>query len=117
MASFLVETYVRQVDREGFATAVDDLRAAIETLGAGTTGVRHLRSYLVPSDEMGIHAVDADSVDVVKRLAQLAGIEVERIVVAIKVPGGALAGGRMAGARTSPNAGSVRIDPGTGSSR
>ena len=47
-----------------------------------------MRSYLVPSDEMGVHVVDAETADEVKRLAKLAGIEVERIVSAVGVDAG-----------------------------
>jgi hypothetical protein len=84
MASFLVEMYVRQGDREGFAAAVEGLRSA--SAAAKTAGrVRHVRSYLVPSDEMGIHVVDADTADDVRQLAKLAGIEIERVVSAVGV--------------------------------
>ena len=84
MASFLVETYIRQGDRDSFAIAVSGLRSALE-LHALDGQVRHVRSYLVPSDEMGVHVVESDSADAVKRLAKLAGIEVERIVSAVGV--------------------------------
>jgi hypothetical protein len=85
MASFLVETYIRQGDRDQFAAAVGGLRAALEAANGHDGPVRYVRSYLVPSDEMGVHVVESDSAEVVKRLAKLAGIEVERIVSAIGV--------------------------------
>ena len=54
--------------------------------------MEHVRSYLVPSDEMGVHVVEADGVEAVRQLSKLAGIEVERIVAAVAVdPGGAVA--------------------------
>jgi len=84
MASFLVETYVRQGDRDGFATAVDGLRSVVTAANA-LGHVRHVRSYLVPNDEMGVHVLDADSADDVKQLAKLAGIEIERIVSAVGI--------------------------------
>jgi hypothetical protein len=88
MASFLVETYVRQGDRDQFAAAVGGLRAALEAANGHDGPVRYVRSYLVPSDEMGVHVVESDSAEVVKRLAKLAGIEVERIVSAVGVDPG-----------------------------
>jgi hypothetical protein len=84
MASFLLETYIRQGDGDQFAIAVDELRSASEA-NTFDARVRHVRSYLVPSDEMGVHVVESDSADAVKRLAKLAGIEIERIVSAVGV--------------------------------
>lgn len=90
MANFLVETYVPQGDSRRLSIAVASIQTAIET-GPGLAGqVRHVRSYLVPRDEMGVHVVEAESAEAVIRLAKIAGIEVERIVTAIGVePGGA----------------------------
>ena len=85
MASFLVETHVAQGGRDLFATAVDELRAALAEMAVLDSQVRHVRSYLVPSDELGFHVVEADSAEAVVRLAKLAGIEVERIVSAIGI--------------------------------
>lgn len=83
MASFFVETYVPPGDHAKFSTDVEGLRAALEAIAATDGQVHHVRSYLVPSDEMGIHVVEADSAEAVLRLATLAGLEVERIVPAI----------------------------------
>jgi hypothetical protein len=85
MASFLVETHVAQGGRDQFATSIDDLRDALTELAALDRQVRHVRSYLVPGDELGFHVVEADSPDAVVRLARIAGIEVERIVSAIDI--------------------------------
>lgn len=85
MASFVVETYVPSGDAERFAGDVDGIRVAAEAIVVGDGRVYHVRSYLVPSDEMGFHVVEANSVEDVVRLAELAGIEVERIVEAIGV--------------------------------
>lgn len=85
MASFLVETHVAQGGREQFANAVVELRAAFAAIATPDVNARHVRSYLVPSDEMGLHLIEADSVDVVMQGTKLAGIEVERVVSAISV--------------------------------
>ena len=83
MASFFVETYVPPGDHAKFSHDVNGLRAALEAIAATDGQVQHVRSYLVPSDEMGVHVVEAESAEAVMRLATLAGLEVERIVPAI----------------------------------
>lgn len=89
MASFLVETHIPQGDRDRFTVAVDGVREALEAMNVLEHRVEHVRSYLVPSDEMGVHMFEADSAEAVRRLVNLAGIEVERIVAAVAVdPGG-----------------------------
>lgn len=85
MASFLVETHVAQGGREQFACAVDELRSALTEMAVLDSEVRLVRSYMVPSDELGFHVIEADSAEAVVRLAKLAGIEVERIVSAIGI--------------------------------
>jgi hypothetical protein len=83
MASFLVETHVIQGGRAQFATAVDQLRAALDAVPSADRDVRLVRSYLVPRDELGVHVLQANSADAVLRLTRAAGIEVERIVSAV----------------------------------
>ena len=85
MASFVVETYLPQGDADRFAIDVDELRAAVEAIVLVGGQVHHVRSYVVPSDEMGFHVVEADCAEDVVRLATLARIDVERIVEAIGV--------------------------------
>ncbi len=84
MVSFVVETYVPGGDRERFASDVDGIRAAVASIAAEMQ-VHHVRSYFVPSDEMGFHVIEANSAEDVARVTELAGIEVERIVEAIGV--------------------------------
>ena len=85
VTSFVVETFVPADNRERFAVDVDGLRRS----AADSTGgqVRHIRSYLVPGDEMGFHLVEAGTVTDVERIARRAGIEPERIVEAVRVDG------------------------------
>jgi hypothetical protein len=99
MASFVVETYVPQGDQERFAADVDGIRLAAEAIVVVDGRVHHVRSYLVPGDEMGFHVVEADSADDVVRLAKLAGIEVERIAEAIDIGPGRSPDDRSDGAR------------------
>jgi hypothetical protein len=85
MTSFVVETYVSDGDADRFAADVDGIRAAVESGVHAAGRVSHVRSYLVPSDEMGFHVMEAESSDDIVRVAALASIEVERIVTAIDV--------------------------------
>ncbi|HSO29195.1 MAG TPA: hypothetical protein VLS28_04785 [Candidatus Sulfomarinibacteraceae bacterium] len=84
MASFVIETYVPQGDQERFAADVDGIRLAAEAIVVEGR-VHHVRSYLVPGDEMGYHVLEARSAEDVVRVTQLAGIEIERVVEAIGV--------------------------------
>jgi hypothetical protein len=87
MPSFVVETYVPAERRDRFAGSVEDLRAASDRT-VGGTDVRHVRSFLVPGDEMGFHVLEASTAGDVARVTEAAGIEVERVVevVAVDVP-------------------------------
>lgn len=88
MASFLIETFIAAGDRDRFEVGVAGLRSAIEATPVSAGQIRHVRSYLVPRDEMGVHVVEAESIEAVKQLATLAGIEVDRVVAAIGVDPG-----------------------------
>ena len=85
MTSFVVETYVADGNPERFAADVNGIRTAAESALPLARGVHHVRSYLVPSDEMGFHVIHADNAEDVVALTRLASIEVERIVAAIGV--------------------------------
>lgn len=91
MANFVVETFVPQDDPDRFVADVRSLRAAAARLTKAPGGVRHLRSYLVPSDAMGFHVLEAETADDVARVTTAAHIEVERIVTTVSV--GALRSG------------------------
>lgn len=99
MASFVVETYVPQGDPECFASDVDGIRVASEAIVVVDGCVHHVRSYLVRSDEMGFHFLDAETAEDVVRVTEMAGIEVERIVEAIGVGPGRAVDGRTEGGR------------------
>jgi hypothetical protein len=92
MASFVVETFVPGSARDRFAAEAVGLRLAAEADRADPAGVRLVRSYLVPGDEMGFHVVDAASAEIVARVAVAAGIEVERIVESVGVAFGSVVG-------------------------
>jgi len=83
VTSFVLETYVPDGSHERFDIDVGGLRWAAGVDPAGD--VRHVASYLVPSDEMGFHLLEAPSAGDVERIAAEAGVEAERIVEAVDV--------------------------------
>ena len=85
MANFVVETYVPGGAQDRFAADVDGIRLAAEVIVVVDGRVHHVRSYLVPGDEMGFHVVEANNAEDVLRVVELAGIEAERVVEAIGV--------------------------------
>jgi hypothetical protein len=85
MTSFVVETYVPDGDPERFAADVEGILAAVDSVLPVARGVRHVRSYLVPTDQMGFHVIRADNAEDIATVTRLASIEVERIVAAIGV--------------------------------
>lgn len=87
MTNFVIETFVPAERQERFAVDVDGLRRAADTSAGGR--VRHIRSYLVPGDEMGFHLVEAGAATDVELVTSRAGIEPERIVVAVGIDGAA----------------------------
>jgi hypothetical protein len=86
VTSFVLETYVPEGSQEQFTVDVDGLRRAAGLDPAHD--VRHVASYLVPSDEMGFHLIEAASANDVERIAGRAGIEAERIVEAVDIDTG-----------------------------
>ena len=71
MTSFVVETFVPSGNDDRFALDVQGLRHAASAVGGG---VRHIRSYLVPDDEMGFHLIEAGTASDVELVASRAGI-------------------------------------------
>jgi hypothetical protein len=64
---------------------VDSVREASEAISREGIRVRHVRSYVVPEDEMCFHVFEAGSVEDVTRVSEIAGIQVGRIVETIGV--------------------------------
>jgi len=87
MPSYVVETYVPAERREGFERTVAQLRAACEAerTSPDRAAVRHLRSFLMPGDEMGFHVLEAAAATRVAAVTEAAGIEVERVVEVVTV--------------------------------
>jgi len=82
MPSYVVETYVSG-DAPGRLEA--DARSIRNAASALAGHVTVVRSYLVPGDEMGVHVLEADTLEAAAHAAASAGVEVERIVETIRV--------------------------------
>ena len=78
MSWFLVEAYA-PADRSLTDVEADARRATMEMASDGTL-VRYLRSILVRADETCFHLFEADSADVVCRVAERAGLHASRVV-------------------------------------
>jgi hypothetical protein len=72
MPEYLVELY----------TVAEPDSAVLARLGDGT-GVRYVRSILIPGDETCLHLVDADSSELVAEAFERAGLTADRIVEAV----------------------------------
>lgn len=86
MASYLLETYAAGLGADDVARAATRAREAAATLTRGGMSVRHVRSWLIPADEMFLHFFEAPSAEAVGRVATIAELEVERVVETIGNP-------------------------------
>jgi hypothetical protein len=86
MASYLLETYAPGLGADDVARAATRAREAAAALTKQGVPVRHLRSYLVPEDEMFLHFFEAQSAEAVGHAAIMAELEVERVVETIGNP-------------------------------
>ncbi|HEX5622714.1 MAG TPA: hypothetical protein VFX51_30080 [Solirubrobacteraceae bacterium] len=94
MPSYLIESYLPRSHSRELTVVVSRLVQATETLTAEGTHVRHLRSTFVPTDELCLHLLEAESAATAGEASRRAAIEPERVVQALSVastdaPGGA----------------------------
>jgi hypothetical protein len=97
MPSYLIESYLPRSRSGELAAVVSRLQSATETLTAEGRNVRHLRSTFLPTDELCLHLLEAESAATVGAASRLAAIEPARVVQAQTVaptdaPGGAPCG-------------------------
>jgi hypothetical protein len=83
MAEFLVELYVSREATDAVELDLERARLAAEELTSEGTPVRCVRSILVPDDETCLCLYDAVSMEAVREMSARAGLELERISVAI----------------------------------
>jgi uncharacterized protein DUF4242 len=83
---FLVESYLPPG-----SVGIDEIdgraRAAAEQLAGEGAAVRHLRSTLVPEDEMCVLHYDAASRELASEAARRAGVTSDRVVEAVETAG------------------------------
>ena len=80
MASFIVETYAARVSEAELGEIAARARSAAAAETAAGVPVAHLRSYLVPGDEMCLHVFEGPTEEAVAQVAATAGIEIARVV-------------------------------------
>jgi hypothetical protein len=94
MPSYLIESYLPRSRFDELPAVVSRLRRATETLTAEGTHVRHLSCTFLPTDELCLHMLEAESAATVGEAIRRAAIESARVVQALSVaatdaPGGA----------------------------
>lgn len=94
MPSYLIESYLPRSRAGELASVVNRLLDAAATLTAEGTHVRYLRSTFLPTDELCLHLLEAESAETVGEASRRAAIEPARVVQALSVaptdaPGGA----------------------------
>jgi hypothetical protein len=94
MPSYLIESYLPRSRSGELHALADRLRRATESLTAEGARVRHLRSTVLPNDELCLHLLEAESAAMVSEASRRAAIEPARVMQALSVastdaPGGA----------------------------
>jgi len=81
--SYLVETYLARSGADARGERDRRARSAAAELAQKGSRIRFVGSTYVPEDEMCFFTFDAASSDVVRRAAELAGLEAMRVVEAV----------------------------------
>ncbi|HEV2875401.1 MAG TPA: hypothetical protein VGW14_09655 [Thermoleophilaceae bacterium] len=79
MPSYLIEGYLPRTRSAELTESVARLRRAAEALTAEGIPVRHLRSSFLPTDELVLHLLEAESAEAAGDATKRAGIAHERI--------------------------------------
>jgi len=85
MPSYLIECYLARSRAGELPAMVGRLRRATEALTAEGSPVRHLRSTFLPSDELCLHLLEAESAALVGEASRRAAIDPARVVQAVPV--------------------------------
>ena len=85
MPSYLIECYLPRSRSGELPAAVGRLRRAAEALTAEGASVRHLRTTFLPSDELCLHLLEAESAATVGEASRRAAIDPARVVQALPV--------------------------------
>ena len=84
MPHYLLEAYVPDA-----TSAVGDAREAAERTAALGEGIRHVRTTLLPDDQLVQHVFEAPSAGVLRRAGARAALRYERLVEAFEEAGAA----------------------------
>jgi hypothetical protein len=85
MPSYLVEGYLPRSRSGDLSELIARLRTAAEALTAEGVQVRHVRSSFLPTDELLLHLIEAESAEAAGDASRRAGIAPERIVETVPV--------------------------------
>lgn len=86
-STFLVEHYWPGVTVATFETATERVGAAVAALTREGATIRMLHSIVVPADEAAFCAFDAASAALVEEAYARVGVQFERLVETIELPG------------------------------
>lgn len=84
MPEFIAELYLSRADADGAQTAAARAREAAAALTQRGQVVRLLRTTHVPADETCFLAYEAAAAETVGEAGRLAGLDFERIVLAVE---------------------------------
>jgi hypothetical protein len=84
MGEFLAELYLSHADAGGAQGAAARVRSAAEELAQEGHAVRFVRTTFVLSDETCFVAFEADAPDTVVEVGRRAGLDFERVVLAVE---------------------------------
>ena len=87
MPTFIVERYWPGVTKEQLTQALIRSQQVIAQMNQAGVGVRHLRSALLPGEEVVFSLYEGPSAESVREANDRAGIHFDRIVEAIEITG------------------------------
>ncbi len=87
MPTFIVERYWPGVTKEQLTQALIRSQQVIAQMNQAGVGVRHLRSALLPGEEVVFSLYEGPSAEAVREANERAGIHFDRIVEAIEIAG------------------------------
>jgi hypothetical protein len=85
MPNYLIDAYLPRSRAGELSELIVRLRAAAEELTAEGTRVRYVRSSFLPTDELFLHLIEAESAEAAGEATRRAGMAPERIVEALPV--------------------------------
>ena len=81
--TYLVEHYPPGIDVDALRRAAASLRTEASAMAGEGSGLRYLRSTIVPADEAFLTVFEADSADLVRKVYERTGIPFQRVSLAV----------------------------------